>query len=289
MELKARFDEENNIGWARTLEQEGVHVTYGLLGLKTHCKIAMVVRKEGDRIRRYVHLASGNYHHITAQIYEDVGMFTCDDAIGEDVTHLFNYLTGYSLKKDYRKLLVAPINLRERLEDMICQEMEFHKENGGGHIIFKMNSLVDPPIIKLLYEASQTGMKIDLIVRGMCSIRPGIKGLSSNIRVISVVGRFLEHSRIYYFHNNGDERLFVGSADLMPRNLNGRVEVLFPVEDPDLVRTMRQDVLEKYLQDNLKARLMQPDGSYKRLKPDDNQPLLSVQDWFINQARLSAA
>ncbi len=201
VELKARFDEESNIGWARMLEQEGVHVTYGLVGLKTHCKIALVVRKEGDHIRRYVHLGTGNYNHITAQLYEDVGMFTCDAEIGADCTDMFNYLTGYSLKEDYRKLLVAPINLRSEFENLIRHEMEVQQKGERGHIIFKMNSLVDPPLIKLLYQASQVGVKIDLLVRGICSLRPGIKGMSENIRVVSVLGRFLEHSRIYYFRN----------------------------------------------------------------------------------------
>ena len=230
VELKARFDEKSNISWARKLEQEGVHVIYGLLGLKTHSKIALVVRKEGDHIRRYVHLGTGNYNHITAQLYEDLGMFTCDDDIGADATDLFNYLTGYSYKKDYRKLLVAPINLREKMDELILQEIENQKKYGNGHLIFKMNAIVDKPIIRLLYQASQAGVKVDLIVRSVCCLRPGLAGVSDNIQVRSILGRFLEHSRIYYFHNNGDEKIVIGSADLMPRNIDRRVEVLFPVE-----------------------------------------------------------
>jgi polyphosphate kinase len=281
VELKARFDEESNIGWAKMLEQEGVHVTYGLLGLKTHSKIAMVVRREGEHIRRYIHLGTGNYNHQTAMVYEDFGLFTCDDEIGADVSDLFNYLTGYSAKDNYRKLLVAPINLRQRMDALIHQEME-HQANGGqGYMIFKFNHLVDKPMIKMLYEASQAGVKIDLVVRGMCGLKPGIPGVSENIRVTSVVGRFLEHSRIYYFYNNGDEKVFMGSADLMPRNLNQRVEVLFEVEDVRLVHYLRDEVLSTYLADNSKARLMLPDGSYRLLKPEQGQPELSAQATFL--------
>ena len=281
VELKARFDEESNIGWAKMLEQEGVHVTYGLLGLKTHSKIAMVVRREGDHIRRYVHLGTGNYNHQTATVYEDIGMFTADEEIGADVTDLFNYLTGYSAKADYRKLLVAPINLRQRFEQMILQEIEHQKNGEKGRIIFKMNHLVDKPIIKLLYQASQAGVKVDIVLRGICCMRPGIPGLSDNIRVTSVVGRFLEHSRIYYFRNGGDEKIYMGSADLMPRNLNQRVEVLFQVENNKNVRYLRDEVLATYLADNLKARLMLPDGSYVRLKPEEGQPDTSAQEAFL--------
>jgi len=284
VELKARFDEESNIGWARILEQEGVHVTYGLLGLKTHCKIALVVRKEGDHIRRYVHLGTGNYNHITAQLYEDVGMFTCDPDIGADCSDLFNYLTGYSLKQDYRKLLVAPINLRGQFEEMIRHEMEVQQNGGRGHIILKMNSLVDPPLIKLLYQASQIGVKIDLIVRGICSLRPGIKGMSENIRVVSILGRFLEHSRIYYFRNEGKPRIYMGSADLMPRNLNRRVEVLFPVEDPKLTRRIRTYILKVLMEDNVKARLMLPDGNNRHLKPRSERTARNAQEIFIKAA-----
>ena len=287
VELKARFDEESNIEWARMLEQEGVHVTYGLLGLKTHSKVALVVRSEGDHIRRYVHLGTGNYNHITAQVYEDLSLFTCDEDIAADATDLFNYLTGYSLKNDYRKLLVAPINLRSRFEEMILREIEHQRKGRKGRVIFKMNSLVDKPIIQLLYQASQAGVQVDIIARGICCLRPGIPGLSENIRVISVVGRFLEHSRIYYFQNGGAEEIYLGSADLMPRNLNQRVEVLFPVEDARLVRHIHEDILELYLKDNVKARLMLPDGSFQRLKPAKGEPPFSIQEFLIERRRSS--
>jgi len=276
VELKARFDEESNIGWARKLEQEGVHVVYGLLGLKTHSKIALVVRQEGDQIRRYVHLGTGNYNHVTARLYEDLGVITCDEDIGEDATDLFNYLTGYSSKSEYRKLLVAPINLRERIEELIEREIE-HQNNGEkGHMILKTNGLVDKSIIKKLYLASQAGVQVDLLVRGICCLRPGVPGLSDNIRVISIVGRFLEHSRIYYFRNGGHEEIYAGSADLMPRNLNQRVEVIFPIQDPSLIRHLRDDVLATYLSDNIKARIMQSDGTYIRApKSDKTEPVYS--------------
>ncbi len=277
VELKARFDEESNIGWARTMERAGVHIVYGLLGLKTHSKIALVVRKEGEHIRRYVHLATGNYNAVTALSYEDIGMFTCDEQIGADATDLFNYLTGYSDKQDYRKLLVAPVNLRQRMTALIEREIE-HQQNGeSGHLIFKMNSLVDQKIIKKLYQASMAGVKIDLIVRGMCCLRPGLKGVSENIRVISVVGRFLEHSRIYYFRNGGQEEILLGSADLMPRNINNRVEVLFPVEDARIIRYLRDDVLAEYQNDNVKARLMKPDGTFEKIQPKGDELPLNIQ------------
>jgi polyphosphate kinase len=277
VELKARFDEESNIGWARTMERQGVHVIYGLLGLKTHSKIALIVRKEGENIRRYVHLATGNYNAVTALSYEDIGMFTCDEEIGADATDLFNYLTGYSTKQDYRKLLVAPVNLRERMTALIEREVE-HQQNGEeGHLIFKMNSLVDKRMIKTLYKASTAGVKIDLIVRGMCCLRPGIKGISENIRVISVVGRYLEHSRIYYFRNGGQEEIYLGSADLMPRNIDNRVEVLFPVEDPNFIRYLRDDVLAEYQNENVKARLMDTDGVYHRIARKDDETPLNIQ------------
>jgi polyphosphate kinase len=282
VELKARFDEESNIGWAKRLESAGVHVVYGLLGLKTHSKIALVVRKEGDGIRRYMHLGTGNYNAITAQLYEDIGMFTCDEAIGADATDLFNYLTGYSGKQDYRKLLVAPINMRQKMEALIEREIEHQKKNGDGHLILKMNSLVDRKMIQCLYRASQEGVKIHLLVRGICCLRPGLEGISENIQVISVVGRFLEHSRIYYFSNGGQEEIYLGSADLMPRNINRRVEVLFPVSDPRLIRYLHDEVLVTYLNDNIKARLMSPDGSYKRVKPVDGGKPLDSQDWLLN-------
>ncbi|MEW5867671.1 MAG: polyphosphate kinase 1 [Chloroflexota bacterium] len=283
VELKARFDEESNIGWARMLEKEGVHVVYGLLGLKTHSKVALVIRKEGDVIRRYIHLATGNYNSVTAQLYEDIGMFTCDEDIGADATDLFNYLTGYSAKEDYRKLLVAPINLRQGMEELIEREIDHQKREGQGRLILKMNSLVDAPMIRKLYQASQVGVKIDLIVRGMCCLRPGIPGVSENIRVFSVVGRFLEHSRIYYFYNGGNEQIYLGSADLMPRNINRRVEVLFPVQDPRIIRYLRDDVLETYFKANTKVRLLHADGHYERLRARDGDRPLNPQEWLINR------
>ncbi len=285
VELKARFDEESNIGWARMLEQEGVHVTYGLAGLKTHSKVALVVRMEEGRIRRYMHLATGNYNHVTAQLYEDLGLFTCDDDIGADATDLFNYLTGYSHKEKYRKLLVAPVEMRACLEGLIRQEMEHQLHGEGGRIIIKVNAVVDRPMIRLLYQASQVGVKIDLIVRGACSLRPGVEGLSENIRVISVLGRFLEHSRIFYFGNAGQEKIFLGSADLMPRNLNQRVEVLFPVEDSGLVKRIRDEILKILLSDNVRARLMLADGNYQRISPLPGEPVVDCQEWFIQQTR----
>ena len=272
VELKARFDEESNIGWAQKLEQVGVHVVYGLVGLKTHSKIAMVVRKEGEGIRRYVHLATGNYNTVSSRMYEDVGMFTCDEAIGADATDLFNYLTGYSTQQEYRKLLVAPVNMRARLEALIRRETEHARQGHKAHLILKSNSLVDPPIIALLYEASQAGVRVDLFVRGICCLKPGIKGVSDNIRVVSILGRYLEHSRIYYFHNRGAEEVYIGSADLMPRNLNQRVEVIFPIEKQEHIRYLRDQVLGTYLKDNTTARLMQANGDYKRLKPGSEKP-----------------
>jgi polyphosphate kinase len=281
VELKARFDEERNIEWARAMESEGVHVVYGLLGLKTHSKVALVVRKEGDRIRRYTHLSTGNYNAVTAQAYTDLGLLTCDDAIGADATDLFNYLTGYSAKTNFRKLAVAPINLRERVEGLIAREIEHQAAGRRGHVVMKMNALTDRRMIRLLYRASQAGVTVDLVVRGICGLRPGLPGISENIRVVSVVGRFLEHSRIFWFRNGGDEEVFLGSADLMPRNLNGRVELLFPVTDPRLVTVLREEILAAYLADNMKARAMNTDGSYARLAPEGDAQPVNAQAWFM--------
>ena len=281
VELKARFDEASNISWARMLEREGVHVTYGILGLKTHSKVTLVVRKEGDSIRRYVHLGTGNYHHVTSRTYEDIGIFTCDDEIGADATDLFNFLTGYSAQRNFRKLLVSPNSLRSKLEELIEREVTNHAAGKPAQLIFKTNALVDKPLIKLLYKASQAGVKVDLIIRSMCSLRPGIEGLSDNIRVVSILGRFLEHSRIYYFHNAGEEEVYMGSADLMPRNLDNRVEVVFPISDPDKVRYIRKGILDIYLSDNVKARVMQPDGTYIRRTPSEKEDAISVQEWLL--------
>jgi len=281
VELKARFDEESNIGWARKLEHEGVHVVYGLLGLKTHSKVVLIVRKEGDGIRRYLHLATGNYNAITANLYEDIGMFTCDEEIGDDASSMFNYLTGYSAVNEYKKLLVAPINLRKKMEALINREIEHQRNGTMGYMILKVNSLVDKEIIKLLYRASQAGVKVDLLVRGICCLRPGISGISDNIRVVSIVGRFLEHSRCYYFHNGGNDEIYLGSADLMPRNIDRRVEVLFPVQDAEIIHYLRDEMLGAYQRDNVKARHLQPDGTYVRLVPGTHDEPFNVQEWLI--------
>jgi polyphosphate kinase len=281
VELKARFDEENNIVWARALEQAGVHVVYGLLGLKTHTKLLMVVRRERDGIKRYVHMSTGNYNDVTARIYTDIGMFTCDPQIGSDVSDLFNALTGYSRKQEYRKLLVAPGRMREQIVTRIRREIEQHRENGGGYLAFKMNQLVDKSCIKALYQASQAGVKVDLQVRGICCIRPGLPGISENITVTSIVGRFLEHPRVYYFYNGGDEEILLGSADLMPRNLDRRVEQLFPVEDPHLRSALRDQILNTHLRDNVQSRRLLADGTYERVRPDGDEPRLNSQRWMI--------
>ncbi len=280
VELKARFDEASNIGWARVLEREGVHVIYGLIGLKTHSKIALVIRNEGRHIRRYVHLSTGNYNSITAHVYEDLGFFTVNPKIGADISDLFNFLTGYSEKRNYRKLLVAPINMRKRLTELIHREIDHQKAGREARLIFKTNALVDQKMIRLFYEASQQGLRIDLLVRGICCLRPGIPGLSENIRVMSIVSRFLEHSRIYYFTNGGEEEVYLGSADIMPRNLNRRVEVLFPIQDRNYVRYLRDTVLESYLRDSVKARYLTADGTYVRPEPVENT--LSVQEKLLS-------
>ncbi len=281
LELKARFDEESNIGWARKLEEYGVHVVYGLMGLKVHCKVALVVRKEGELIRRYAHLSTGNYNSVTSQLYTDVGMFTCDPEIGADCTDLFNFLTGYSAKAEYRKLLVAPISMRDGFQRLIEREIEHQERGRGGHLILKMNALVDKKMIQLLYRASMAGVKVDLLVRGICCLRPEVPGVSENIRVTSIVGRFLEHSRIFYFRNGGDEEVYLGSADLMPRNLNRRVEVMFPVRDAALVRSLHNEILGTYLKDKAKARHMLPDGKYVRDPDYARKGALNAQEWFI--------
>ncbi len=285
VELKARFDEESNIEWAKALEAEGVHVVYGLIGLKIHCKVAMVVRREGDRIARYVHLSTGNYNAVTAHLYTDIGMFTASEEVADDVTHLFNYLTGYSAKADYKRLLVAPVNLRPRMEAMIEREIEHQKRGRKGHLIFKTNALVDPEMIRLLYRASQAGVRVQLLVRGICSLRPGLAGISENIEVTSIVGRFLEHSRIYYFHNGGEEEVYLGSADLMPRNLDHRVEILFPLADDKLVARVRDELLKGYLSDTANARRMLSDGSFVRKKPAGGKPAINCQDNWIPKRR----
>ena len=280
VELKARFDEESNIEWARALERAGVHVVYGLIGLKIHCKVALVVRREQDRIARYVHIATGNYNEVTAHLYTDLGMFTADEEVADDVSDLFNYLTGYSEKTDYQRLLVAPVNLRARFEALVEREIRHAKAGRKAHLIFKMNSLVDPKLIRSLYKASRAGVKVDLLVRGICCLRPGLAGISENIQVTSIVGRFLEHSRIYYFDNGGEEEVYIGSADLMPRNIDQRVEVLVPVRDPAMIHRLRE-VLAAYLKDNVKARQMNSNGVYTRKKAVNGRVRMNVQELLI--------
>lgn len=283
VELKARFDEENNIHWARKLEQRGVHVVYGVVGLKTHTKIVMVVRNEEGHIRRYVHIGTGNYNPKTAKLYTDLGLFSCREDLGEDLTDLFNFLTGYSRQQSYRKLLVAPVNMRDRFLSLIRREIDNCKGGKTGRIVAKMNSLVDPEMIATLYEASIAGVSIDLIVRGICCLRPGVKGISENINVISIVGRFLEHSRIFYFHNNGEGEVYIGSADWMPRNLNRRVEAIAPIEDPNLAKDL-QEILGIMLSDNRHAWDLQSNGIYIQRQPADKAPELSAQKIFMETA-----
>ena len=283
LELKARFDEENNIEWARKLEDEGVHVVYGVLGLKTHAKVCMVVRREPEGLYRYLHLGTGNYNPTTSRIYTDFSFFTCDKVMGEDVTDLFNALTGFSKKDTYAKLLVAPGRIRDQLIARINREIVCQQEHGNGYVIFKMNAMVDKACIQALYRASQAGVKIDLLIRGVCGLRPGMPGLSETITVTSHVGRFLEHSRCFYFHNGGADELFIGSADLMTRNLDRRVELLFPIENSRLRKFIVESVLTPYLKDNTQGRRLESDGTYTRIKPAPNDPPFHVQDWFISQ------
>jgi polyphosphate kinase len=281
LELKARFDEENNIAWARALEDEGVHVVYGVLGLKTHAKMCLVVRREQDGIRRYVHLGTGNYNPITGRIYTDLGFFTCDPDIGADVSDLFNALTGYSRKDRYRKLLVAPGNMRQEILQRIEREITRHRQYGDGYLAFKMNALVDKPCMQALYRASQAGVQIDLQVRGICCLRPELPGVSDHITVTSIVGRFLEHARIYYFRNGGQDEVFLGSADLMPRNLDRRIEILFPVENASLREAILADILRIHLQDNVQARRLVPEGGYERRRPQSGEEAVSSQAWLL--------
>ncbi|WP_375468592.1 polyphosphate kinase 1 [uncultured Nostoc sp.] len=283
VELKARFDEENNIYWAKRLERVGVHVVYGLVGLKTHSKTVMVVRREKDRIRRYVHIGTGNYNQKTARLYTDLGLFSCREELAADITDLFNFLTGYSLQKSYRELLVAPVNMRDRFLALIHREIENVQNGFSGRIVAKMNALVDPQIIATLYEASRAGVQIDLIIRGVCCLRPGLKDISENIRIISIIGRFLEHSRIFYFHNNTQEEIYIGSADWMRRNLDRRVEVITPVKDPDIAKDL-QEIMGIMLADNRQAWELQADGTYIQRRPYDDSPEANSQKILMNMA-----
>jgi polyphosphate kinase len=272
VELKARFDESANITWARTLEQAGCHVVYGLAGLKTHCKLCLVVRREGSALRRYVHVGTGNYNPITARLYEDLGLLTADEQVGSEVSHLFNFITGFSRKKEYQSLIVAPVRMRERIVGKIEREAALSTPESPGRIVMKLNNLGDPGIVDALYRASQQGVQVDLLVRSICMLRPGIGKLSKNIRVRSILGRFLEHSRILYFQNGGDEQFFIGSADMMQRNLDGRVEALAAVESDDLKRQLRF-LLELALGDNVSSWSLEPDGAWTRRTPGDEPPL----------------
>ncbi|MCY7375128.1 MAG: polyphosphate kinase 1 [Pyrinomonadaceae bacterium] len=283
VELKARFDEENNIEWARRLEDEGVHVIYGMRGLKTHSKVTLVVRHENDEMRRYVHIATGNYNPTTSKIYTDLGLLTANEEIGEDATNLFNFLTGYSYQTEYQQLLVAPVNLRERMLELIEREIEHQRDGKQGRIIAKINSLTDDQFIRTLYRASQAGVKIDLIIRGICALRPGIAGLSENIRVVSIVGRFLEHSRIFYFGGGGDEKIYIGSADWMHRNLDRRVEAAVPINDKKIKRYIKDEILNIYLKDNVNARLLDADGNYQKITPDAKEKEFGSQMYFVGK------
>jgi polyphosphate kinase len=287
IELKARLDEERNIHWSRELEKAGVHVVYGFVGLKTHCKVALVVRREEDGLRRYVHLATGNYNPQTARIYTDLGFFTCNPDFCEDVSALFNYLTGYCDLPPWRKLIVAPSRLQSFMIEKIEQEVGIQCQGGKGRVIAKINGVLEPAVVQALYRASQAGVAIDLVCRGICALRPQLPGVSDNIRVFSIVDRFLEHSRIFYFGNNGDPQVYIGSADWMDRNLSRRVEVVFPVEGAELKQRVIE-ILMTSLADNEKSRELMPDGSYRRVKPEPGQPLVRSQQRFLELASQSA-
>jgi polyphosphate kinase len=289
IELKARLDEERNILWARELEKAGVHVVYGFVGLKTHCKVSLVVRREEDGIRRYVHLATGNYNPQTARIYTDLGYFTCNPDFCEDASALFNYLTGYCELPQWRKLVVAPSRMQAFMIEKIQQEAKNQVAGKEGRIIAKINGLLEPAVVQALYRASQAGVKIDLICRGICALRPGLPGVSENVRVISIVDRFLEHSRIFYFANGGDPQVYIGSADWMDRNLSRRVEVVFPVEPAALKQRLIQEILETSLKDNVKARELLSDGTYRRLRPPEGAAPLRSQERFLEIAAQNTA
>ncbi len=288
VELRARFDEQNNIVWARSLERAGVHVVYGVVGLKTHCKASLVVRREADGIRRYIHLSTGNYNPTTARIYTDLGLFTANPDFGEDVSELFNLLTGYSQGRRWRKLMVAPLGLREQVVELIDREGRNAQEGRPSRIIVKMNALVEPTVIDALYRASSAGVSIELVIRGTCCLRPGISGLSETIRVTSVVDKFLEHSRVFYFENGGDPEVLLGSADWMPRNFFRRIEVMFPVEDSRLKSRLTGEIFQVVLNDNVKARQLNSDGTYSRLVPAEGEIGVRSQTIFQSLARESA-
>ncbi len=285
VELKARFDEENNINWARALEKSGVHVVYGILGLKTHAKLAIIVRREKKGLRTYVHVSTGNYNELTARLYTDFALMTCSAEMGHEATELFNYLTGYSHQTDWRQIIVAPISMRQKVLELIQREIATHTPETPGHIIFKLNALVDPQIIRALYRASQAGVRVDLNVRGICCLRPGLPGVSDTIRVRSVVGRFLEHSRVLAFGNQGDVEMYISSADMMPRNLNRRVEAMCLVEDESIRKRILNQVLGIVFADNVRAYELLPDGNHVRPARSDIERVVNSQDEFIRIAR----
>jgi polyphosphate kinase len=297
VELKARFDEEFNIDWSRQMEDSGVNAVFGFVRWKTHCKATLVVRREGKQLRRYVHVSTGNYNTMTAKIYTDIGLFTCNPDFGNDVSALFNILTGFNswtagdmltpekVASMFRKFMISPVTTQEMLLRLIDREIEKSTSRMPGRIIAKLNALVDTKIIRKLYEASRSGVRIDLLVRGICCLRPGVPGISENIRVISILDRFLEHSRIYYFHNGGSPEIYSGSADWMPRNFKKRAEILYPVENTELKARIIKEILITYLNDNVKARLMQPDGSYVRVRPKEGAKLVRSQSALIAIAR----
>jgi polyphosphate kinase len=287
VELKARFDEEANIHWAKSLEEAGVHVVYGIPGLKTHVKAILVVRREGERVREYVHVGTGNYHPKTARLYTDFGLFTADPEVGADVAEMFNFLTGYGRPAAYRKVLVSPTTMRERIVDEIERTVAAHEAGDEARIALKMNALVDAGCIRALYRASQAGVRVDLNVRGICCLRPGVPGVSENIRVVSIVGRFLEHSRIYSFERAGEEeRVFTGSPDLMPRNLYNRVELVAPIEDAR-IRQQLLDILERGLADNTNAWVLGQDGSWRRRRPNGDPRNVQRELMDLHEARAS--
>jgi polyphosphate kinase len=286
VELKARFDEAANIAFASRLEDFGIHVTYGVVGLKTHCKVLLVVRQDYDGLRRYAHIGTGNYHPGTARIYSDFGLLTCDELVGQDLTELFNYLTtGYRPKRAYKKLLPAPTHLKKALLARIEREIVAHGRDGAGHVQFKMNALDDVEVARTLYRAARAGVRIDLIVRGVCALRPGLPGVSENIQVRSIVGRFLEHSRIYWFQNGGHEEMYIGSADLMERNLDRRVETLVPIFTPTVHTQVLDQIMVVNLRDTMQSWELGVDGSWRRMPPGDTP--ISAHDYFMTNPSLS--
>jgi polyphosphate kinase len=281
IELRARFDEENNIAWGRALQEAGAHVAYGMVGLKVHAKLTLIVRREAGHLRRYVHLSSGNYNPVTSTVYTDLALLSCREDIGSDATQLFNALSGYALPTAFHTLVVAPLTLRTRVKNLIEREAAWARQGQAAHMILKMNALADQEIVESLYRASRAGVRIDLIVRGICCLRPGIPGVSDTIRVVSIVGRFLEHSRAWYFRNGGNEEIYLGSADLMPRNLDERVEVMVRLDDVQLKQRVRDDILGVYLADNVKARELMGDGTYVRVGRQANDPVINSQESLL--------